>query len=173
MAENDDRLSAPPPGPSWKPADTLSGDLTLTPDELYEKIRKGIPTDPEVTVSSDPPPRLSAGPDGMIPGEALIAALAEVQGTLAQLVAGQTELAEGQRTLTRGLEEVRVVSSKAAKLSAMWVDEANRERTIAETTRDRIEMMERRLTCPQENCPVMRYSNPGPSTLPGTGAPGE
>jgi phage terminase large subunit len=109
-----------------------------------------------------------------VPGDALIAALSEVQGTLAQLVVGQQELAEGQRILAKGLEEVRLVSSNAQKLSALWVDEANRERAIAETTRDRVDMLERRLTCPQENCPVMRYSNPGPApiTSPGTG-PGE
>jgi|SRR3972149_699490 len=170
MSEKDDRLSAPPPGDDWIAPNTLAGDLTLTPEQYLERV-SSIPAEPVIgDVSPDP---LEPGPDGIIPGSTLHTVLTQIQTRLHELIDGQNSLTGKVDGVARELSHVKEIATHARANSALWVDEANRERAIAESISDRLNILEERLSCPQDQCLMKRVVGSAISGSGTTGVPGE
>jgi len=167
MSENDDRLSAPPPGEDWVAPDTLAGDLTLTAEQYLERV-SSIPAEP-VIATSPPQDPLAPGPDGLIPGSRLNEVLKSIQEKLDKVLGNHELLWDEVGKLRNGLDQVKTIALGSKEIVTKLADNALAETTMFESLRDKVDVMDQRLACPQEKCMVWKMIG---RQLP-DGSPGE
>jgi len=168
MADNDDRLSSPPPGEDWVAPNTLAGDLTLTAEQYLERV-SSIPSEP-VIVPSKPSDPLEPGPDGIIPGNALHDVLESIQAKLDRVLGNQDLVWEEIGQLHSGLDQVKQISQGAKEIVTKLADDSIAQHSMATSLRDQMNQLDKRLTCPQPQCMVKRVIG---DAMSGNGASGE
>jgi hypothetical protein len=153
----DDRLSGPPPGDDWIPPDTLAGDLSLTPDQMLDRLSytSSIPVE-TISELAPPPDPLSPGPDGIIPGDALSVVLSSIQAKLDQVIVGQGSLWGEIGNVRRELGNIALVAASSKEIVTAISNKSLREDSELRRFAGKVAELSDALKCPQEQCLAWR-----------------